>query len=438
MTALTDRPTDAAGLGAVAFDPVEAAVRALRAGLPVLVTDDEHRENEGDVILPAATASPGWIAWTVRHTSGVLCAALPGEIADRLGLPPMVAHNEDPRSTAFTVTVDARRGVGTGISAADRATTLRLLADPATQPGDLVRPGHIFPLRARPGGVLERPGHTEAAVDLCRLAGVAPVGVLAEVVEDDGSMMRLPGLRALADAHGLPLISIEALAAHRRARERPARREAAPVAPVPRVERLHQAALPTVHGRFTAYGYRDLLTGAEHLAVVAAPLPTRGALVRVHSECLTGDAFGSLRCDCGPQLDRALARTAAEGGAVVYLRGHEGRGIGLLAKLGAYALQDGGLDTVEANAALGLPVDAREYGAAAAILADLGLDDVRLMTNNPAKVEGLRSFGLGVAEQVPLEIAATPENHRYLETKRERMGHRLGLVPAPLDVEGIR
>lgn len=417
MTAITDHESPCRP----AFDSVEAAIRALRDGYPVLVTDDEHRENEGDVILAAATASPHWIGWTVRHTSGVLCAPMPDEIADRLDLPPMVQHNEDPRSTAFTVTVDARRGVGTGISAADRATTLRLLAEPGTGPRDLIRPGHIFPLRARRGGVLERPGHTEAAVDLCRLAGLAPVGVLAEIVEDDGTLMRLPGLRALADEHGLPLISIAALAEY-------LQREGArtpDVEVVPRVERVVATTVPTAHGQLHAYGYRDLLTGDEHLALVSEPLRPTGALVRLHSECLTGDALGSLRCDCGPQLEQALARIAQHGGAVVYLRGHEGRGIGLLAKLTAYALQDGGLDTVEANTAQGLPADAREYGAGAAILNDLGLDGVRLMTNNPAKVAGLQSYGIDVAEQVPLEVPVTTENRRYMIAKRDLMGHRL-------------
>jgi 3,4-dihydroxy 2-butanone 4-phosphate synthase/GTP cyclohydrolase II len=409
-----------------AFDRVEDAIKAFRDGYPVLVTDDEHRENEGDVILAASTASPHWIGWAVRHTSGVLCAPMPDEIADRLDLPPMVERNEDPRSTAFTVTVDARRGVGTGISAADRATTLRLLADPSAGPRDLVRPGHIFPLRARAGGVLERPGHTEAAVDLCRLAGLPPVGVLAEIVEDDGTLMRQPGLRALADEHGLPLISIAALTEY-------LEREGVPapeVEAVPRVERVIETTLPTVHGRLRALGYRDLLTGDEHLALISEPLAATGALVRLHSECLTGDALGSQRCDCGPQLEQSLARIAENGGAVVYLRGHEGRGIGLLAKLTAYALQDDGLDTVEANTAQGMPVDAREYGAGAAILSDLGLTGVRLLTNNPAKVAGLESYGIEVAEQVRIEVPATPENRHYLIAKRDLMGHLLNVEDA--------
>jgi 3,4-dihydroxy 2-butanone 4-phosphate synthase/GTP cyclohydrolase II len=381
--------------------------------------DDADRENEGDVVLAAAHATPEWTAWTVRHTSGLLCAPMPAERADALGLPPMVARNEDVRGTAYTISVDARHGVGTGISAADRATTARLLADPATTADDLVRPGHVLPLRARDGGVLERRGHTEAAVDLCRLAGLPPVAVIAELVEDDGTMMRLPAIRRLADGRGLPVISIADLVAHRLAGDRTAPRD-----PAPRVRRVATTTLPTRQGRFTAVGYRDLLTGAEHVALVSGS-PAAGALVRVHSECLTGDAFGSLRCDCGPQLDAALAAVEADalGGVVVYLRGHEGRGIGLLAKLAAYALQDGGLDTVAANVEQGLPADAREYGAAAAILTDLGVGAVRLLTNNPAKLGGLRTHGVEVVERVPLHVGAGPLNRGYLRAKRDLMGH---------------
>jgi len=447
----------------VRLDPVEVAVEAIRRGLPVIVVDDADREDEGDIILAAVHATPEWIGWTVRYSSGLLCAPMPAALADALALPLMVEHNEDVRNTAYTVSVDARVGTTTGISAADRATTARLLADPATTAGDLVRPGHLFPLRARDGGVLARRGHTEAAVDLCRLAGLPPVGIIAEVVEDDGSMMRLAGLRGLADRHGLPLISVADLAAHRLARQepptsppdapvdtradtragapedtagattdRPATAEGGAEPRVERVERVERVAvtqLPTRHGRLRAIGYRDLLTGAEHVALIAGE-PRSGALVRVHSECLTGDAFGSLRCDCGPQLDAALAAigqvgAAGEpvGGVVVYLRGHEGRGIGLLAKLAAYALQDGGLDTVAANLEQGLPADAREYGAAAAILADLGVDAVRLLTNNPDKVSGLRAHGVDVVERVPLHVGAGPLNQNYLRAKRDLMGH---------------
>lgn len=444
----------------VPLDSVAAAVLALQAGLPVLVVDDADRENEGDVVLAAQLATPRWTAWTVRHTSGVLCAPMPDDLADRLGLPPMVAHNEDPRGTAYTVSVDARHGVGTGISAADRATTVRLLASAQAGPEDFVRPGHVFPLRARPGGVLERRGHTEAAVDLCRLAGLAPVGVIAEVVDDDGTLTRLPGLRALADTHGLPLISVEDLAEHLRTREAESRRpaplevpEITPeadaartgprVGPGSRVARAARTVLPTASGTLQAIGYRDLLTGEEHLALIGAgPAggdPRPGCLVRVHSECLTGDAFGSLRCDCGPQLDAALRLAAEQGGVVVYLRGHEGRGIGLLAKLNAYRLQDGGLDTVEANSAQGLPVDAREYGAAAAILADLGLDRVTLLTNNPAKVDGLRAAGIDVVARRSLEVGLGPHNSAYLTTKRDLLGHHLSLVEAPVaGLTGLR
>jgi 3,4-dihydroxy 2-butanone 4-phosphate synthase/GTP cyclohydrolase II len=420
------------------LDAVEAAVSAIRQGLPVLVVDDEHRENEGDLVMAGVHASRRWLGWTVRHSSGVVCCPMPAEWADRLELPPMVAENQDPRGTAYTVSVDARTGIGTGISAADRATTLRLLADPASDPGELVRPGHVFPLRARPGGVLERAGHTEAAVDLCRLAGLTPVGVIAEIVEDDGSMMRLPALRALADRDGLLLISVADLAAYRRRGAPPAppaARGAVPArtaddgradpVPLPRIQRVVETSLPTRHGDFMAIGFRDLLTGDEHVALVAGTPPARGALVRVHSECLTGDGLGSRRCDCGPQLDRSMAEVAAAGGVVVYLRGHEGRGIGLVAKLAAYALQDGGLDTVAANLEQGLPADAREYGAAAAVLADLGLDGVRLLTNNPGKVAGLRRHGVRVAERVPLEVEANGYNRAYLRAKRDLMGHHL-------------
>jgi 3,4-dihydroxy 2-butanone 4-phosphate synthase/GTP cyclohydrolase II len=407
-----------------AITGVARAVRALRRGMPVLVVDDPDRENEGDVVLAAAHATPAWVAWTVRQTSGVLCAPMPAEYADRLGLPPMVVDNQDPRRTAYTVSVDARHGIGTGIGAADRARTLRLLADPATGPDDLIRPGHVFPLRARPGGVLERAGHTEAAVDLCRLAGLPPVGVIAEVVAENGESMRLSGLLGLAESDSVPLISIRELAEHlaeHLAGQRSGRGTAT-IAPAP-VARLAETTIPTRHGRLRALGYRDRRTGQECLALIAGEPPRRGALVRVHSECLTGDALGSLRCDCGPQLDAAVALVCAQGGVVVYVRGHEGRGIGLMPKLAAYALQDGGLDTVTANTAQGLPVDARDYAAAAAVLADLGLDDLRLLTNNPAKVAGLGTHGIRVRERVALQAGHGPDNHAYLRAKRDLLGH---------------
>ncbi|MGL5910033.1 MAG: 3,4-dihydroxy-2-butanone-4-phosphate synthase, partial [Phycicoccus sp.] len=339
---------------------VELALDALRAGRPVLVVDDAGRENEGDVVLAAQTLTDDWVAWTVRHTSGYLCAPLPGELADRLDLPPMVAENRDPLRTAYTVTVDAASGVTTGISAADRARTARVLADPGSTASDLRRPGHLVPLRARDGGVLVRAGHTEAAVDLCRLAGLAPVGVIAELVGDDGAMLRLPGVLALGARHDLPVLAIADLVAWRQHHDR--------------LARVADTVIPTGHGRFRALAYRDALTGQEHLALVSpAGMAGRAPLVRVHSECLTGDALGSRRCDCGPQLERALERVAVEGGVVVYLRGHEGRGVGLAEKLRAYELQDTGLDTVDAQLALGLPVDARDYAAAGGILADLGV-----------------------------------------------------------------
>jgi 3,4-dihydroxy 2-butanone 4-phosphate synthase / GTP cyclohydrolase II len=391
---------------------VEEAFEALKSGLPVLVLDDEGRENEGDVILSAETLTTEWMAWTIRHTSGYICAPLPEDSADRLELPPMVADNQDPRGTAYTVTVDAARGVTTGISAADRAHTIRLLAQEDSTASDFTRPGHVVPLRARHGGVLVRGGHTEAAVDLCRLAGLAPVGAIGELVHDDGSMMRLPAVLELGAQHNLPVITIEALIAWRKRHDR--------------VERLAETSLPTRHGVFRVVGYRDLLTGDDHLALVSPRgLPGRAPLARLHSECLTGDAFGSERCDCGPQLERSLERVAAEGGIVVYLRGHEGRGVGLISKLQAYALQDNGFDTVDAQTELGLPIDAREYAAGGAILADLGLGAVRLLTNNPMKVNAMRDYGIEVAAVERLSMVPGAYNKTYLRTKRDRMGHDL-------------
>jgi 3,4-dihydroxy 2-butanone 4-phosphate synthase / GTP cyclohydrolase II len=391
---------------------IEEAFEALRSGRPVLVLDDEDRENEGDVILSAATLTNEWMAWTVRHTSGYICAPMPEGSADRLGLPPMVANNQDPRGTAYTVTVDAAEGVTTGISAADRAHTIRLLAQEDSTASDFTRPGHVVPLRARPGGVLVRGGHTEATADLCRLAGLAPVGAIGELVHDDGSMMRLPAVLELGARHNLPVITIEALIAWRKRHDR--------------VERLAETRLPTRHGVFRVVGYRDLLTGDDHLALVSPRgLPGRAPLARLHSECLTGDVFGSQRCDCGPQLERSLERVGAEGGIVVYLRGHEGRGVGLISKLQAYALQDNGFDTVDAQTKPGLPVDAREYAAGGAILADLGLSAVRLLTNNPMKVNAMRDYGIEVAAVERLSIAPGVYNETYLRTKRDRMGHDL-------------
>ena len=391
---------------------VDEALAALRRGLPVLVTDDADRENEGDVVLAGQTLTDEWMAWTIRHTSGYICAPVTEDIADRLGLPLMVQDNRDPFRTAYTVTVDAAAGITTGISAADRASTVRLLADPQATADDFVRPGHVVPLRARTEGVLGRPGHTEAAVDLCRLAGLAPVAAIGELVNDDGTMMRLPGVRELAAQHSLPVVTIAQLIAWRQRHDR--------------VERLAETHLPTSHGTFSVLGYRDAFTGAEHLALISPRgAKTRAPLVRLHSECLTGDVFGSQRCDCGPQLDRALARVAAEGGVVVYLRGHEGRGVGLVSKLQAYGLQDKGLDTVDAQLELGLPVDAREYAAGAAVLVDLGIASVRLLTNNPSKVNALRDHGIEVTAVERITIAPLPTNEGYLRTKRDRMGHDL-------------
>ncbi len=407
---------------------VEEALDALRAGRPVLAVDSPDRENEADVILAATTATPDWVAWTIRHSSGYLCAPMPAARADALDLPLMVPHSQDPRRTAYTVTVDAAHGVTTGISAADRAQTLRVLADPAAGPESLIRPGHVLPLRAVPGGVLHRAGHTEAAVDLCRLAGVGEVAGIAELVNDDGTMMRVAEAAALADEYDLVLVTIGSLIAWRRANDDTP--VPLPDAPGPRVERVAEASLPTRYGSFRIYGYRDLRTGAEHAALVSTHRTEDAPVVRVHSECLTGDAFGSQRCDCGPQLHAAMALAAAEGGAVVYLRGHEGRGIGLLPKLSAYALQEDGRDTVAANLELGWPADRREYSAAAAILADLGLSRVRLVTNNPAKVAGLVASGIDVADVLSLRVGHTPHNHDYLVTKMTEMGHLLDWVTA--------
>ena len=409
---------------APALGTIEDAFEALRSGRPVLVTDAANRENEADVILAAARTTTEWVAWMIRHTSGLLCAPMTGQRADELGLPPMVEENQDPRQTAYTVTVDAARGIGTGISAADRTATARVLANPAAIPTDLIRPGHVLPLRAVTGGVLTRPGHTEAAVDLCRLAGLAAVGVIAELVHDDGTMMRLDDALALGAENGLVTITIAELAGWRRTHDADGVTHAA--VPQQRVERTGEAGLPTEFGVFRIIGYRDLLTGDEHAVLVSGRPPQRGALVRVHSECLTGDAFVSLRCDCGPQLHAALRAIGTDGGAVVYLRGHEGRGIGLLSKISAYALQDAGRNTVEANLDLGLPAERREYGAAAAILEDLGLSGIRLLTNNPAKVTGLREHGVEVDDRVPLEVGTTAHNAAYLATKVREMGHLIG------------
>ncbi|HJU97222.1 MAG TPA: bifunctional 3,4-dihydroxy-2-butanone-4-phosphate synthase/GTP cyclohydrolase II [Jiangellaceae bacterium] len=401
-------------MSTVRLDPVERAVADIAAGRAVVVVDDEDRENEGDLVFAAGKATPELMGFMIRWTSGFVCVGVEGATLDRLHIPLMTPHNRERMRTAYTVSVDARDGITTGISAADRCHTVRVLADSATEPHELVQPGHVLPLRYRDGGVLARPGHTEASVDLARLAGLNPAGVLCEIVNDDGSMMRSPQLRQFADVHRLAMISIADLIRFRRRRES-------------QVVRLAQARLPTAHGVFRAHAYRESVTGTEHVALVQGDV-TDGApvLTRVHSECLTGDTFGSLRCDCGPQLRAAMAAVTAERrGVVVYLRGHEGRGIGLAHKLRAYELQDAGRDTIDANLDLGLPADARDYGTGAQILADLGVRSLRLMTNNPAKLAGLEGYGLRIVERVPLPVHPHPENVRYLRTKRDRMGHAL-------------
>lgn len=398
---------------------IPEAIEAIAAGKPVLVVDDADRENEGDVIIAASLATPELLAWMVRVTSGYLCAPMPGDLADRLGLPPMVANNEDPRSTAYTVSVDAAAGVTTGISAADRAHTLTVLADPESAATDLIRPGHILPLRAVEGGVRQRGGHTEAAVELTRLAGLPPVGAIGELVADDGSMMRLPEILQLGQREGIPVVTIADLVEYLGG-------PLAPDAPVatPAISLRAETILPTSHGRFRVRAYREAATGHEHVAIIADPIPAT-PYVRLHSECLTGEAFGSLKCECGPQLDSALDAIAADGGVVVYFRGHEGRGIGLVDKLRAYRLQEDGLDTVDANTALGLPVDRRSFAAAPHILRDLGVGSVRLATNNPVKIAALQEGGIDVVEVVASHVGVTSTNTGYLGVKRDRLGHRL-------------
>ena len=404
---------------------IPEALDALRAGRPIIVVDNESRENEGDVVLAAEFASQEWLAWLVRNSSGFVCAPMTNEIADRLELPVMVANNEDSRGTNYTVSVDAADRLSTGISAADRAHTLRVLADLESTPSSLHRPGHILPLRAKDGGVRERDGHTEAAVDLLKLAGLTPVGAIAEIVQDDGEMMRLPGLIQLGERDNILVITIEALIAHLQATHCDTD---VPVAfPIPETSRVIfevETTVPTAHGEFRFRAYRDRMTGADHLAIISGD-PQDGALMRVHSECLTGEVFGSLKCECGPQLNSALDQIQADGGVVIYMRGHEGRGIGLINKLKAYRLQENGLDTLDANVALGFPPDGRDYGAAVAILEDLGLSEVRAITNNPDKLRQLRERGITVLEQVPLVVGVGSFNERYLEAKRDRMGHIL-------------
>jgi 3,4-dihydroxy 2-butanone 4-phosphate synthase/GTP cyclohydrolase II len=408
--------------GAVRLDDVPHAIAEIAAGRPIVVVDDASRENEGDIVFAAAKATPELLAFTIRYARGLICVPMQGADLDRLQVPPMTSDNQEHMGTAFTVSVDARDGITTGISAADRARTIRTLVDSATEPYEIVRPGHIFPLRYAEGGVLRRAGHTEAAVDLARMAGLTAAGVVAEIFNDDGTMARLPQLRAFADQHGLALITIAQLIEYRRHSEL-------------MVTRVVQTRLPNQFGEWQAIGYRNSVDSTEHLALVLGdPAATAGpdVLVRMHSECLTGDVFGSRRCDCGAQLTAAMAANAAEGrGIVLYLRGHEGRGIGLLSKLRAYQLQDAGADTVDANLELGLPADAREYSTGAQILADLGIRSLRLLTNNPDKVRGLTGFGLEITGRVGLPVTPTQDNLRYLIAKRDRLGHQIENLPLP-------
>ena len=407
----------------MALSTIEQAIEALKAGKPVLVADDEGRENEGDAIIAAELVTPEWMAWIVRHTTGFLCVPMEEARANELELPLMTTNNQDPHVTNYTVSVDAANRQATGVSAEERANTARVLANPASGPKDVIRPGHMIPLRAHPHGVMGRRGHTEAAVDLMKLAGLQPVAVIGEMVSADGSMMRLPELEVVGLKKELPVITVEQLVNYLNEHQIEHVNH-----PVNRIRFEAEANVPTTHGSFRLRGYYDTKTTADHVAIISGHPTGENVLVRMHSECITGEAFGSLKCECGPQLDFALDQIAndPEGGIVIYLRGQEGRGIGLLNKLKAYALQEQGLDTVEANLALGLPSENREYGAAVSILRDLGVTSVRLMTNNPAKSGFLNDAGIPVTEYVPVIVGQAKENAGYLETKREKMGH---LIP---------
>ena len=396
------------------FAPIEKIIEATARGSMVIMVDDEDRENEGDLIVAADKATPEQIGFMLRHTSGIICMPVIGERLDELKLPMMVTRNTDVRRTAFTVSIDAKEGTSTGISATDRWRTIQAVVNPDSKPEDLARPGHMYPLRYEPGGVLRRAGHTEAGVDLAKLAGLYPAAALAEVMNDDGTVAKLDDLMLFADQHHLLIGTIADLIAYRRQEEK-------------LVERVVEARVPTDYGTFTAVGFRSLIDDRQHMAFVMGDIGEgEDVLTRVHSECLTGDVFGSLRCDCGDQLDAALQKVAEEGrGVVLYIRGHEGRGIGLLHKLAAYRLQDEGLDTVDANVNLGLPVDARDYGVGAQILYDLGVRSMRLMTNNPTKRVAIEGYGLSISEQVPLTVTPSQENAEYLRTKATRLGHDL-------------
>lgn len=398
------------------FASIEDAIAAIAAGRMVIVVDDEDRENEGDFVLAAEKVTPEAINFMTRYGRGLVCLPMTGQRLDELHIPPMVEHNTSTEKTAFHVSIGAKGKITTGISAADRAATALAVTDPATRPEDITMPGHIFPLRARDGGVLERSGHTETAVDLARLAGLYPAGVICEIMNPDGTMARRPQLEQVAAEHGLLMITVADLIRYRRRTEK-------------LVERIATVRMPTRFGEFTAYGYQSKVNGSTHVALVAGDVAGKeDVLVRVHSECLTGDTFHSLRCDCGSQLEEAMKRVTAEGqGVVLYIVGHEGRGIGLANKLRAYELQDAGADTVQANEALGFPADLRDYGIGAQILSDLGLTSMRLMTNNPTKIVGLEGYGLTVTEQVPIQVGVCAENVAYLRTKKEKMAHRLVL-----------
>jgi 3,4-dihydroxy 2-butanone 4-phosphate synthase/GTP cyclohydrolase II len=403
----------------MSFAPIEDIVAAVGRGEMVIMVDDEDRENEGDLIIAAEDVTPDTMGFMLRYTSGIICLPLIGERLDELEVPMMVAKNTDVRRTAFTISIDAVTGTTTGISASDRCRTVHAVIDPDTKPGDLARPGHMYPLRYEPGGVLKRAGHTEAAVDLAQLAGKYPASVLAEVMNDDGTVARLPDLEVFARKHGLLIGTIADLIEHRRKSEK-------------LVERVVEARIPTRHGEFAAIGYRSLVDDRQHIALVRGDIGDgEGVLTRVHSECLTGDVFGSMRCDCGEQLDYALAAVAEEGrGVVLYIRGHEGRGIGLLHKLAAYRLQDEGFDTVDANVNLGLPVDSRDYGVGSQILYDIGVRSMRLLTNNPVKRAAIEGYGLSIQERIPISLPANEENRGYLQTKADRLGHQLDLDSA--------
>jgi len=409
------------------FSTIEDAIEDIRAGKMVVVCDAPDRENEGDLTMAAQFATPDAINFMATHGRGLICLALTSERCDELGLDLMTAKNESGFKTAFTISVEAREGVSTGISAHDRAHTIQVAVDPRSEPHDLVQPGHVFPLKAKGGGVLERAGQTEAAVDLARLAGLIPAGVICEVMKDDGTMARVPDLVEYCEQHELKMITVADLIAYRQRTER-------------LIERVAEAVLPTAFGEFTAIGFRSLVDGKHHVAMVKGEVDGEpDILVRMHSECLTGDVFHSLRCDCGQQLESALAMIEREGRGVLVYLAQEGRGIGLLNKLRAYKLQEeNGLDTVEANVALGLPVDLRDYGIGAQILKDLGLSSIRILTNNPKKIIGLEGYGLSVSEQLPIQVIANPHNEGYLRTKRERMGHAIHHQALPLDDELIQ